>query len=482
MPSPYIEDLLKNLNDSEKKSIDFHFSIKNESDDLLLRQYIQNITSNNLPLSKSLKVNRMLKSRAFDQITDILVSDYHIHNKGSFGSHDQTILRLKKKMLLARVISKSLNQNKFGPFKTILSTIITEAEKNEVYEVLIEALLLKKYTFALKSGLAEFKSIEKKIAHYEMCQKKIYYSSDCFFSIVINSNFLKFKNDKSFHVYILKTIRLLKQDYQTYKSEQINYYLHIILMFYFERQKKYVLSAKYCKILFSIVKKSPVVYREERLGNALINLSQYKTFTENYNEAARYAIEAQRYYLENSNNYLLTKEQEFNIYFYHKKYEKASDCITELLDHKIVDSGHFTRAKYIYFQSSLLFAQKQFKKALGLLNKSLEIEKEKSQWNVSLRILNIMLFIELNKIDEASRLLESLRKYVQRHEKRAEIKPRDIIIVKILREMEKDGFNFNPTNKIIAKMLKDISQKGKPTSWEHYSPELIPFHEWLAAK
>lgn len=481
MPTPYIDTLLNNLNDSEKKSIDYYFSNKNSTEELLLIKYIQAINNGENVKSKELNVNRMLKSRALDQITDILISDYHIHNKGNFSTQDQILLRLKKKILLARIISKSLNQNKFGPFKTFLNILIREAEKNELYEILIEALLLKKYYFALKEGAREFQKIEKKITHIEWCQKRMHYAGDCYFKIIINNNLLKFKNEKQFHNYILRAIRLLKQDYKKYKSQQINYYLHIILMFYYEKQKKYILAAKYSKILFSIVKNSPVLYRVERLGFALDNLSQYKGFTENYNDAARYAKEAQKYYLENSNNYLISKEQEFHIFFYHKKYDKANACMQELLNHKLVDSGQFSQSKYIYFQASLLFAQSKFKEALTLLNKSLEIEKEKSRWNISLRILNIMIFIESNKINEASRKLESLRKYVQRHQKDAEIKQRDILIVKTLRELEKEGFNYNGGNKIISKMLKELSQKNKPTSWEHYSPELIPFHEWLGA-
>ncbi len=482
MPSPYIDDLLNNLADFEKKSVDYHYSGKSVSEELLLRKYIQaKLNTNNSPQSET-KVNRMLKSRAFDQITDILISNYHLHNKGNFVAQDQLFFRLKKKILLARIISKNLNQNKFGPFKTILNTIISEAEKNEVFEIAIEALVLKKYFFAFKEGISSIQKIEKKIAHYENCQKRIYYAGDCYFKIIINNNLLKFKNNKQFHNYIVRAIRLLKQDYLTYKSQQINYYLHIILMFYFEKQKKYHLSAKYCKILFLIVKKSPIIYREDRLGNALINLSQYKTFTENYNEAAKFAKESQKYYIENSNSSLLAKEQEFNIYFYHKKYEKATDCIQILLTHKLVDSGAFSKAKYIYYQSALLFAQKQYRESFKLLSKSLEIEKDKSRWNISLKIMTIMLCIELNKIDEASRLLESLRKYVQRHEKNSEIKIRDIKIVKLLRELEKQGFNYNPADKIVSKMVKELAQKNKPTSWEHYSPELIPFHEWLEGK
>ncbi|CAN5383855.1 hypothetical protein BH10BAC1_BH10BAC1_21310 [soil metagenome] len=118
MASAFIDDLLKNLSDSEKKSIDYHFSLKEMSEDLLIKKFIYSAA--NPPNDKtSLSPNRMLKSRALDQITDILTSDYHLHSKGNFVGHDQILLRLKKKILLARIISKGLTQNKIGPFKAI---------------------------------------------------------------------------------------------------------------------------------------------------------------------------------------------------------------------------------------------------------------------------------------------------------------------------------------------------------------------------
>ena len=159
-----------------------------------------------------------------------------------------------------------------------------------------------------------------------------------------------------------------------------------------------------------------------------------------------------------------------------------SIVVNEMLNHSLVDTGEFRKSKFIYYQASILFATKKFKDALLLLNKSLEIEKDKSRWNVYLRILNIQIFIELNKIDEASNSLESLRKYIERTGKNEEMKERDILIVKFLREIEKDGFEYSVSNTSAEKMLKELSQKGKPISWEHYSPELIPFHEWVATK
>jgi len=119
---------------------------------------------------------------------------------------------------------------------------------------------------------------------------------------------------------------------------------------------------------------------------------------------------------------------------------------------------------------------------LDYLKISLEIEQDKTRWNISLRILSIMLFIELYKHNETEHALESLRKYMERATKNDEISPRDILIVKTLRELEKDNFEFRSKNTTITKMLNDLSAKDTPLSWEHYSSELIPFHKWLEAK
>lgn len=475
MPYNYIDSLLNSLNEAEKKSINHSLFSQKPPEVVLKRKFISQIIGLS---SEKIPVNRMLKSRAFDDVLDVLISNYHL-NKKNFSAHDQTLFKLKKKILFARVLSKNIDQNRTRPFKTFLNIIITEAEKNEVYEVLIEALLIKKYFFALKENHKNFEKISQKINHFELCQKRIYFSSDCYYNIVINSNFLKFKNDKSFHSYIVASIRIIKADYQKYKSAQINYYLQIIIMYYYERQKKYLLAAKYCKMLFNLIKEKPVIYRKERLGFSLINLSQYKTFTENFNEAVKYAKMAQTYYLPNSNNYLMSKEQEFNIYFYNRKYTKAQDCLKELLNHKLIDSSNFNQSKYVYYQSVLYFEQNKCKQALSLLNRSLEIEKDKTRWNISLRILYIMIFIEMNKINEAFSSLESLRKYIERTGKSREISTRDILIVKLLREMEKSGFEYTPENKVTEKMIQKLSEKDSETSWEYFSSELIPIHKWI---
>jgi hypothetical protein len=144
----------------------------------------------------------------------------------------------------------------------------------------------------------------------------------------------------------------------------------------------------------------------------------------------------------------------------------------------MADAKVYHKSKFIYYEACVLFATNQFKPALQLLSKSLKIEKDKAGWNIGIRVLMAMVFIELNKIGEASTCIATLRKHIERISKRKEIKERDLLILKLLRELEKDGFKRNEKNKTAAKLFAELSDKNKPTAWNYYTPELIPFHEW----
>ena len=91
----------------------------------------------------------------------------------------------------------------------------------------------------------------------------------------------------------------------------------------------------------------------------------------------------------------------------------------------------------------------------------------------------VITFIELDKKEQAITALQSLRKHIERNNKNKEIKQRDILIFKLLRELEKDNFKRNEKNKKAAQLLAELSDKTKPTAWNYFTPELIPFHEWV---
>ncbi|HSH65831.1 MAG TPA: hypothetical protein VLB84_08540, partial [Bacteroidia bacterium] len=60
-----------------------------------------------------------------------------------------------------------------------------------------------------------------------------------------------------------------------------------------------------------------------------------------------------------------------------------------------------------------------------------------------------------------------------------EVRARDILILKLLRELEKDRFIRNEKSKKTTLLINQLADKNKSTAWNYYTPELIPFHEWV---
>jgi tetratricopeptide (TPR) repeat protein len=172
--------------------------------------------------------------------------------------------------------------------------------------------------------------------------------------------------------------------------------------------------------------------------------------------------------------------QGFMAYFYSKQYKEAESCISKIVSYSSKNLGKFRKSRYHYYQANLYFAQGKFKECLEILREPMEIEKDKTRWNTGIRILKTMVFVEMGKLNEASRSLESLRKFVERTQKKEEIKKRDLLILKLFKEFEKNNFQFNAQNPIINGLIEQLSESKGELAWMHYTPELIPFQEWVS--
>ncbi|MDQ3048433.1 MAG: hypothetical protein M3R27_12865 [Bacteroidota bacterium] len=458
-----------------------------ESKEFKLFEYILNnqnssISDNELIKATETKDIRHLKNNLFHKILESLTLDKHLDNKSIFNDYDRISLQLKKQILSVRILYRTLNQKKTESLIHLIDDIITEAKEFEIYDIISEALIIKKYIIGSRVGVATYEKINEDISFFSSCHTSILRAVDNYFRLILNNDFINSLSKKQLDKHIQDSIEELKSDYKRIGSQQINYYLLIMQSAYAESQKDFKKATEFWKQIIVILKKNKVVYRKERMGFAFTNLSQFKTKSGDFEAAIKDARNAQNFYIENSFNFIIAKEQEFHACFYGMEYEKAMSCIRLLLDHSLLDTGEFRKSKYIYYQACVFFRQDKFKDALQLLNTSLELEKDKTRGNLIIRIFHIMIFIELDKLNEASSSIESLRKYLDRTGKGEDIQPRHILISKVLRELEKSGFEYKSDNLTIQKQLKELADKKGPAAWEYYTSGLIPFHEWLEKK
>lgn len=309
-------------------------------------------------------------------------------------------------------------------------------------------------------------------------------AADFYHAIILNNDLIKTFSDKKRFEFVKESIKKLEKDYKITQSYQVLYYLQILKFAYFEEINEYKKAINECEKLIEILKESPVVYSKERLGFANDNLARFYAYEGDYKKAIKTAQISQDSYDENTFMYLISKESEFYLLFYNKDFDKALIATNFMLSHELTDAGKFRADKFLFYKACVFFSQGKIKEASELIRNSLEIEKDKTGWNVQLRLLSIMILIEQSKMDEVSFSIESLRKFIERAktDKEILISERDRQILVLLKEWEKVGFTKRVSETKINTILDQLAEKGKPYSWNHFSNELIQFHTWIKEK
>jgi tetratricopeptide (TPR) repeat protein len=488
---------IKSLTDFEIKAVKEYFkmSISLSSSEivstkqmdlfnLLIEDKENKLTEEDILKKLGTKNLSSLKNELVSKIADALTQNRFYENNKELDENIFNIYLLKKKVLFLRIIARANNKNRAEFVFQLFFDIINTAKKFEAYDVLIEVLRFQKYYKGIRRGDEDFNKTQESIDFYSYCDDAFWRAIDCYYKVIINNELKKTMSSAQVFDFIKKSIQEIEKDYKKTQSHQIFYYLQILKFAYNEEIGNIKESIKQCVKLIDFLKDDEVVFSRARMGFANDNLSRYYAYEGDYKKAIKTAIIAQQNYDENTFSYLISKESEFYIHLYNGDHTSANSILNYISNHELADSGKFRKSKFIFYKACTYFAQKKFKEALEQIRTNLEIEKDKSGWNIYLRLINTMTLIELGKADEAIASLESMRKYKERMKKDEEagITERHWIICDVLKEWEKSGFAFHTNDKNMLAFAQKLSEKGQAYSWKMFGNELIPFHTWFEEK
>lgn len=124
----------------------------------------------------------------------------------------------------------------------------------------------------------------------------------------------------------------------------------------------------------------------------------------------------------------------------------------------------------------------EFREAARMFNLKFQLTQDKLGWEVNIRFMRIMTMLELDHPDEAYAMVETTGKHIERYQQTADLNARDKLLVKLFRELGKEGFAFDRPNDKVYHYLLQLQEKDKDHSWEPMTPELIPIHTWVIKK
>ena len=482
--------LVKSLNADEQKAIKASFRrvISTDADGFLLEKLYHHILSeeNKVRSDKQLslliyKVEKLpaivkLKSRLFNFVLEILSSDSLLQKDDLFDASDKQIIRIRKKMLQFRVIYRKKNRAEFLILYHLLNEIIKEAKGYEQYDILVEALIFKKYLLMLRKEFSEIKEIIKSISFYTKVHQMMLVANDYYFNLIVDQEIVNKLTTLEKQKMLKSAVNELEKYVKSTNSASIEFIKKILELEYLISENKHDKTIDLCQNIIAFLNKHRHIYRDAWMGCIYDNLSQCQVYKQDYKAGLLSSQKAQTFYPEKSNSMLASKQQEFYALFYSEQFQMANEKVKELLNSSIVNAGDFRYDKFLFLNACTLFKLGFFQNALEVCNQTLEITKDKLRWDIGVRYLKFMCLVEIGDCDGAQKSIEAYRQSLNR--KKQVVSSRDELIYKMLNEYCRKGFSPTPSAKLET-IWNKLASKNDTNSWNYYTHELIPINTWI---
>jgi len=420
---------------------------------------------------------RLLR-RTHARVKESLIMDVNITREGVYSDVFLKQFQLKKMLMQGHILQgRALAESALNVYNNIIST----AKKYELYDELIEAIILKQSLIANMRGTKTFKRLNADLKFAERCRNylrdtKIIYVT---YSVGLRTNSLT----KSQKATLSKEIEKIQYYHEETKSVNIYTQLLLIQMELYSLEGKVKEEIEVGKTLLKTLKFNKAVYSKPRIGFVYANITDCELSVLQFKKSLQLAREAESWANKYSINHIIAKIYQNESYFFLNKFSDSMNAIEETLAFSVLQKYPYHYARLHFMKSMNLFALKDFKSAVGLLANLSEIEKDKEGWNLWIRIMRILCSIELSKLNLFDYDLDSLRKHIGRVEKGSvSIRSRDRLIFKILNELSRNNLDFEETSMKRAKELELLKSVDKEYSWNIDSPEKVLFHDWFDSK
>jgi tetratricopeptide (TPR) repeat protein len=409
----------------------------------------------------------------------LIVSDQELQRNNCFSKPDLDWIITKKKLTQFYTLVYSGRQTELA--LNLLDEAICFSEVNEHYIVLLECLRFKKWMTGLRNGIEHFEKIEKKIKHYDFCSKVVSAAVDLYYKSGIGVAFGHAGNINR-RVLLKGELAKLKRKNKMACSRVATYYIGMIEVDYLMKSNDYSKARKILLTLIPFVRSNKAVFREQRVGSLLCNLSRCELFLSNFKNAAEFADQAAERFQFGTANYFIAQEQKLYSLFYKGRISEADEIVEMLINKSMGELGGFRYSKFTLFKAHIHFNRRKYADALAILTKVRRLSEDKPGWDIAIRFLKIMCYIELGKKDTASSMIETLRRHINFYSSRTEFYMRFKLIVTFFKALDRNGFAFENFTREMEALLAQLAEKNKKHSWRLLGPELIPIHKWALEK
>jgi tetratricopeptide (TPR) repeat protein len=421
-----------------------------------------------------------LKNRLYSKVLDSLLIDINT-NRDIYEDETHPIqVRLRKKMILYDLL-------KFTPLKQtvgleMINDIISTAKQYEFHSILLDAMYIYKGNYGIKKGLEFFRKINTEIEYYEKCKRYAQRAFDLSTELGMISTFNTKADKVKIENFVTASLAELRTYYLETKVKLVGYFLKTFEMTHHQMNKNYDEAKEVAISMLEFMKHNKTVGRKFRFGIWNSYIAEFDLQTGDYESAIKHIYLGREYFSGSPLNLTINKRLEADAYFLKGDYKKTLEIASELASDDSQVTGNFRRDIMLYYKGCCHFMLGEFRDAARMFNLKFQLTQDKLGWEVNIRFMRIMTMLELDRPDEAYVMVETTNKHIERYQQTTDLNTRDKLLVKLFRELGKEGFSFDRPNDKVYHYLLQLQEKEKDHSWEPMTPELIPIHTWVIKK
>lgn len=417
---------------------------------------------------------RVTKSRLKRMLENILLQDKSLTSNKSAAINASDLAR--KKLLQGRVL---IGRGAFLAGKNIINQVINSAKKYHLHDELFDAQLLLYRNLSAKTSVREHQNQTKVLLELN---KKRALVNECVILHHSVSNLLFNRSlKKASIITVREQINRMKTIAEETKHPLATNYYYLSETYFYQATQKPVEARSFCELYLALLIEDEALFTPVRLAGAYLQLAQITAEQGDLMVAAINAKKAMERLPEKSINHLLALEMVFRIAFHNKEWQEVTALIHKAQQHPDLHTSKNLAAKWKYFEACLLFRTDQFKDAYMALNETTPLLADKFGINIAVRMLDIMIMYEMDKMDLLESKILNMRQFVKRTQKDI-AQQRAALLVRLLLGWYRKNYDFKETIVSYESDLKSNDPERSGIGWGTSTYELIPLDLWLQEK
>ena len=415
----------------------------------------------------------MLIGELKKKIYDSLTVDVNIDRKGVYPDRYKIDFHSKKYLMAAKILHRrGLHQDE----RVLIDKIIADTKKYEVFDTLIDALLMKVHLEAILGN--EIDCILKEIAYFQSC-RQLYEDTKLLYAEITNrAGFERHTGDISYLEDKYTNIRNRMTDFP---SDTVWFWLNECSVYFLLEKKKYLEADEVLNKILYKLQSSKVIRMAKRICGTHIQLAENCIFLGRLDGCYYNAQQALQLLEKGSHNYYLAQEFSFKAKFHQRQYGKANLILRTLLAGDYRKVSPFIYARWKVYKAATMLLRGKHEIAANFIAQTTALDTDKEGWNMAIRVLEIMIQIDSGKHnhlgdEKITNLIAFTRSLKNKLSKR------NALITSVLRSLKMSGYNFREVSKICKSQLQLLCSSDEAFHWSMAGPELIRFDAWFMAK